>query len=210
MLTNALYNVILKPEDMKNTTPHRLGAHILLHFNGAEEKENTMKKLETLKTTLETVTNETLAAIVNNEDVTTEDLTPAEKLAVLMYAEFEKALRTKEHQLLLDCNYSDSKNVQSGVLLVDYWRLAAHGSMVQIYVKRNSFGICTSASKANREQFAALDDLGFVTKYDKKTGRAKTTQRNGVTYEELVPVVKSVLAVLENTATAKKQEPKTE
>jgi hypothetical protein len=79
--------------------------------------------------------------------------------------------------------------------------------MIQIYVKRNSFGICTSASKANREQFAALEnDLGFVTKYDKKTGRAKTTQRNGVTYEELVPVVKSVLAVLENTATAKKIE----
>ena len=167
-----------------------------------------MKNLETLKTTLETVTNETLAAIIKNEDVATEDLTPTEKLSVLMYAELAKALKTKEHQLLLDCNYPDSKNVQNGVLLVDYYRLAAHGSMIQVYVKRNSFGICTSASKANREQFAALEnDLGFITKYDKKTGRAKTTQRNGVTYEELVPVIKSVLAVLENTATAKKVEP---
>lgn len=169
-----------------------------------------MKKLDTLKTTLETITNEALDAIINNEDVAAEDLTPAERLSVLMYAEFEKALRTKEHQLLLDCNYPDSKNAQNGNMLVDYYRLAAHGSMIQIYVKRNSFGICTSASKANREQFAALEnDLGFVTKYDKKTGRAKTTQRNGVTYEELVPVIKAVLAVLENTATAKKQETET-
>ena len=165
-----------------------------------------MKKFETLKTTLETVSNETLAQIIANEDVKPEELTAAERLSVLMYAELAKALKTKEHQLLLDCNYADSKNAQNGVLLVDYYRLASHGSMIQIYVKRNSFSVCTSASKANREQFAALDDLQFVTKYDKKTGRAKTTQRTGIPYEELVPVVKSVIAVLENTATAKKPE----
>ena len=160
-----------------------------------------MKKLETLKTALETITNEALAAIIANQDINPEDLTPVEKLAVLMYEELAKALKTKEHQLLLDCNYTDSKNAQNGILLVDYYRLATHGSMIQIYVKRNTFNICTSASKANREQFAALEDLKFVTKYDKKTGRAKTTQRNGLTYEELVPVIKSVIAVLENTAT---------
>lgn len=165
-----------------------------------------MKKLDTLKTALETVTDETLAAIINNTDIKPEDLSPAEKLSVLMYEEFAKALKTKEHQLLLDCNYADSKNVQNTVLRVDYYRLAAHGSMIQIYVKRNSFAVCTSASKANREQFAALDDLKFVTKYDAKTGRAKTTQRTGITYEELVPVVKAVIAILGNTATAKKTE----
>lgn len=204
-----LYNDIMKPEDKKKHTCPAVRAHlILLYYIRAAESRLKMKNLETLKTTLETVTNETLAAIIKNEDVATEDLTPTEKLSVLMYAELAKALKTKEHQLLLDCNYPDSKNVQNGVLLVDYYRLAAHGSMIQVYVKRNSFGICTSASKANREQFAALEnDLGFITKYDKKTGRAKTTQRNGVTYEELVPVIKSVLAVLENTATAKKVEP---
>ena len=169
-----------------------------------------MKKLETLKTTLETVSNETLAQIIANEDVKPEELTAAEKLSVLMYAELAKALKTKEHQLLLDCNYADSKNAQNGVLLVDYYRLATHGSMIQIYVKRNSFSVCTSASKANREQFAALDDLQFVTKYDKKTGRAKTTQRNGIAYDDIVSVVKSVIAVLENTATAKKPETENE
>ena len=169
-----------------------------------------MKKLETLKTNLETITAEALAAIINNEDVVADDLTQAEKMSVLMYAELAKALKTKEHQLLLDCNYADSKNVQNGILLVDYYRLAAHGAMIQVYVKRNAFNVCTSASKANREQFAALEDLQFVTKYDKKTGRAKTTQRNGIPYEDLVPVIKAVLAVLENTATAKKPESDTQ
>lgn len=169
--------------------------------------EDKMKKLETLKTAAETVTNETLASIIANEDVDLDTLTAADKLSVLMYAELAKALKTKEHQLLLDCNYADSKNAQNGILLVDYYRLASHGSMVQIYVKRNSFSVCTSASKANREQFAALDDLQFTTKYDKKTGRAKTTQRTNISYDDLVPVVKAVLAVLENTATAKKPEP---
>lgn len=165
-----------------------------------------MKKLETLKTNLEMVTNADLALIIDNDDVVAEDLTPAEKLSVLMYDEIAKALKTKEHQLLLDCNYADSKNVQNGILLVDYYRLAAHGAMIQVYVKRNGFNVCTSASKANREQFAALEKLQFVTKYDKKTGRAKTTQRNGIPYEELVPTIKAVLAVLKNTATAKKTE----
>lgn len=170
-----------------------------------------MKKLETLKKALETVTDETLTAIIDNEDVVVTDLTPAEKLSVLMYDEFAKALKTKEHTLLLDCNYEDSKNVQKGILLVDYYRLAIHGAMIQVYVKKNSFAICTSASKANREQFATLEnDLHFTTKYDKKTGRAKTTQRNGLTYEELVPTIKAVIAVLETTAMAKKNDTKTE
>ena len=93
-----------------------------------------MKKLETLKTNLETVSDETLAQIIANEDVKPEELTAAERLSVLMYAELAKALKTKEHQLLLDCNYADCKNAQNGVLLVDYYRLASHGSMIQIYV----------------------------------------------------------------------------
>lgn len=170
-----------------------------------------MKKLETLRTALETVTDETLAKIIANDDVCPADLTPAEKLSVLMYEEFAKALKTKEHQLLLDCNYADSKNAQNGVLLVDYYRLAIHGAMIQVYVKKSSFAVCTSASKANREQFAALEnDLHFVTKYDKKTGRAKTTQRNGITYDELVPVIKSVIAVLESTATQNTQKAEAE
>ena len=174
-----------------------------LHKNNNKSlrKKDKMKKLDTLKKMLETVDNETLANIIDNSAVDIDALSDFEKLSVLMYAEFEKALRTKEHKLLLDCNYAQSKNAQNDILLVDYYRLAINNAMIQIYVKRNSFAVCTSASKANREQFAQLEnDLHFVTKYDKKTNRAKTTQRNNIQYDELVAVVKSVIAVLENTA----------
>lgn len=163
-----------------------------------------MKKLETLKKELASVTLEKLAEIINNDAVKTDSLTEAEKLSVLMYAELEKALRTKEHKLLLDCNFADSKNVKNDVLLVDYYRLAINNAMIQIYVKKNYFNIYTSASRANREQFAQLEnDLHFTVKYNSKTHRAKTTHRDKVNYDELVTVIKAVIAVLENTATAK-------
>jgi hypothetical protein len=163
-----------------------------------------MKKLETLKKELATVTLEALADIVKNEALDIEALTEKEKLCVLMYRELAKALDTKEHKLLLDCNFADSKNVQNEILLVDYYRLAVNNRMIQIYCKKDYFDICTSASKANREALAELEaELHFVTKYDKKTNRAKTTYRNRIAYDELVDIVKQVIAVLEATATNK-------
>jgi hypothetical protein len=167
-----------------------------------------MKKLETLRKTLETLETETLSAmladIISNDDVDIDSLNDTERLSVLMYAELAKALKTKEHSLLLDCNFADSKNVKNNVLLVDYYRLAINNAMIQIYVKKNYFNVYTSASKANREQFEQLqNDLHFTVKYDKKTQRAKTTYRNNIAYDDLVSVIKSVIAVLENTATNK-------
>lgn len=163
-----------------------------------------MKKFETLKKALENITNDEISVIINNEDVDVETLSDFEKLSVLMYNEIAKSINSKKHTVLLDCNYADSKNVQNCIYAVDYYRIAVANSMIQIYAKRNSFAICTSASKANREQFKTLEnELHFVTKYDKKTNRAKTTQRNNISYDEIVDVIKNVIAVLENTATAK-------
>lgn len=170
-----------------------------------------MKKLDTLKKELATVTLEALADIVKNEDVDFETMTEKEKLCVLMYRELAKALDTKEHKLLLDCNFADSKNVQNEILLVDYYRLAVNNRMIQIYCKKDYFDICTSASKANREALAELEnELHFVTKYDKKTNRAKTTYRNHISYDEIVDIVKQLIAVLESTATNKKTEAEAE
>lgn len=166
-----------------------------------------MKKLDTLRKELESITEAELDNIISNEAVKAKDLSDFEKLSVLMYRELEKALRTKEHKLLLDCNYADSKNVQNQVLLVDYYRLAVNNSMIQIYVRKNSFRICTSASKANREHFKTLEnELLFKTKYDKKTQRAKTTERINISYDDIVAVTKAVIAVLESTAQAKQNE----
>ena len=165
-----------------------------------------MKKYETLKKTLATVSNEEINAIINNSNINADDLSEFEKLSVLMYAELEKALRTKEHKLLLDCNYSQSKFVQQDILKVDYYRLAIANSMIQIYVRQNSFRICTSASKTNREKFAQLEEqLQFKTKYDSKTKRAKTTERINISYDEIVDVTKQVIAILESTATNKNE-----
>ena len=115
-----------------------------------------MKKLDTLKKMLVDIDSQTLADIVQNDDIVIDDLTEFEKLSILMYNEIAKSINSKSHKLLLDCNFADSKNVQNDILLVDYYRLAVNNSMIQIYVKRNSFAICTSASKANREQFKTL------------------------------------------------------
>lgn len=166
-----------------------------------------MKKYETLKKELATVTTEQLQSIIKNDDVIIDSLTDFEKLSVLMFNELEKALRTKEHQLVLDCNYANSKNSD---LKVDYYRLAIANSMIQIYVRHNSFRICTSASKANREKFTELEEqLQFKTKYDSKTKRAKTTERLNISYDDILNVTKQVIAILESTATNKQTEAQT-
>lgn len=170
-----------------------------------------MKKLETLKTAAEKITIADLAAAINCADVETESLTENERFAVVLYTELAKALKTKDAALVLDCNYPQSKNHAAETYLVDYWRLISNNtrnqSMIQVYVHANakrgsvSFHLCTSCAKVNREQFEALeDDLHFTVKRDKKTGRAKTSERKGLGYEELPSVVKAVCAVLANSA----------
>ena len=163
-----------------------------------------MKKLDTLKKALENIENEALANIINNEDVELDALSKNEKLFVLMYEEITKALDCKDYKIVLDCNYANSKN---SVLRVDYFRLAVANCMIQVYcTAKCTFSICTSANKANREKFKTLEDeLHFVTKYDKKTQRAKTTQRNAIAYEDIVNVIKQVIAILKETATEKAQ-----
>ena len=168
-----------------------------------------MKKLETILKTLESISNEALAEIVKNDDIDIEALTDNEKKYILFFAEIAKAVNTKDYAIVLDCNYANSKN---SVLRVDYYRLAVANCMIQVYCNaRNTFSICTSANQANREKFATLEDeLHFTTKYDKKTNRAKTTQRNAIAYDEIVNVLKQVIAVLKETATEKQSKAETE
>lgn len=162
-----------------------------------------MKKLDTLRKELESISNEELANIINNNNVELDSLSAHEKLSVLMYRELSKAINNKKYNLLLDCNYSNSKNE---ILLVDYYRLAVANSMIQVYVRKNSFRICTSASKSNREKFSQLEnELHFITKYDKKTNRAKTTERINISYDDIVNVIKQVIAILEDTTKAENE-----
>ena len=134
------------------------------------------------------------------------------KLSMLVYKELKKALDIKRnnkvvYELVLDCNYEKSKNHNSDKYLVDYYSLLTsdRDRAIQFYVTLNVnkkevyFRLCTSCKKVTRMQFEQLkDDLKFIVKYDKKTNRAKTSQRTHVNFDnnEIVNVVKSVLAVL--------------
>jgi len=174
----------------------------------AQRKKSKMKNVNTLCKSLATVSDDAFAEIIKNKDISIDTLTDNEKLSVLVFAELEKALKTKEYFLTLDCNYAQSKN---NVLKVDYFRLVSNDtknqSMIQFYCRANAkratcnFLLCTSCAKVNREQFIKLqDDLHFEIKYNERTHRAKTSQRSNIDYSEVVSVVKSVCAVLANSA----------
>lgn len=173
------------------------------------------KKLETLVKNFTETTDEVYKEIIDNENVDVSALTAREKFATLVFVELAKALGTKDHKLVLDCNFPASKHLNhkdpgDDEYLVDYYRLVsladANRSLIQFYVSADpnkgncSFNLCTSCARANREAFEALEDeLHFLVKRDPNTGRAKTSWRNNVGYEEIVDVVKAVCAVLANT-----------
>ena len=177
--------------------------------------ETSRKNLETIFAEAKEITNETIANIINNEAIDETSLTEREKVSVLVYAELAKALDTKDRKLVLDCNYAASKfhnhkDESQDQWLVDYYRLVptanVNSTLIQFYVSINftnsavTFKLCTSCSKMNRDQFEALkDELHFTTKWDKEHTRAKTSTRVGVSYDEIVDVVKAVCAVLAST-----------
>ena len=169
-----------------------------------------MKKLETLLKAVDNVDAKTLADIINNNNVDAETLTTKQKLAVLVFDEMQKALTNKKQTLLLDCNFENSKfhnkaDEADNQYLVDYFCLVSNDDvntrLMQFYFSATKdsvfFHICTSCKKVTREQFAQLEDsLQFKVLYNKKTQQAKTSERKRVTYDEVVAVVKDVLAVL--------------
>lgn len=173
------------------------------------------KNLETIFAEAKEITNETIANIIDNEVIDETSLTEREKVSVLVYSELAKALDTKDRKLVLDCNYAASKfhnhkDESQDQWLVDYYRLVptanVNSTLIQFYVSINftksavTFRLCTSCAKMNRDQFEALqDELHFTVKWDKEHTRAKTSTRVGVSYDEIVDVVKAVCAVLAST-----------
>ena len=181
------------------------------------------KKLETLANDFETLTDDILNEIVNCPDVDVTTLSEREKFSCLVFQQMSRALDNKSYRLVLDCNYPQSnmhnksdKQLAKGQAqqwLVDYYRLISREgkqkSLIQIYVAANpkngtcKFRLCTSCAKDNLEQFIALRDELHFEPVGKKNGGAKTTQRNGVDYDDLVNVCKAVTAILSNTEKAK-------
>ena len=161
-----------------------------------------MKNLTNIAKATETITSADIESIINNADVDIETITDNEKYAVMIFAELEKALKTKEYNLVLDCNYSKSKN---DVMKVDYYRLidiSSNTSLIQFYCHCNLkaqtcfFRLATSVAKENRERLKS--ECNFEIKINHKTNKYKHSERRQINYSDVVNVAKSVLSVLSN------------
>lgn len=188
-----------------------------------------MKNLKTLAKEAEKMTYEEFKSFVTLKEaqeffdthVTSENfneqISDRQKFALAIYRELAKALTVKSTDkkksltLELDCNYEKSKFHDSDTYKLDYFELVTsdRDRAIQFYLTCNAkkqtayFRCCTSCKKVSREQFIALEDeLHFIVQYNKKTGRAKTSERKEIDYTEIVEVAKLVLAVLnsENSA----------
>lgn len=182
-----------------------------------------MKKIETLVKEAQKMSYEefmnfiTLAeakeyyeAYLNEENFKNE-ISLNQLFALAIYRELAKSLNVKSKdkketfKLELDANYEKSKMHDSSKYLVDYFSLVTsdRDRAIQMYLTCNAnkntayFRFCTSCKKVTREQFESLEDeLHFEVKRDKKTNRAKTSERKRIAYNEAVEVAKLVLAVL--------------
>ena len=182
-----------------------------------------MKNLKTLAKEAEKMSYEEFLSFVTldsakeffNTHVTAENFTEQinenKRFALAIYRELAKALTVKSVDkkkslvLELDCNYEKSKFHDSDTYKLDYFELVTsdRDRAIQFYLTCNAkkqtayFRFCTSCKKVTREQFVALEnELHFIVQYNKKTGRAKTSERKNIDYTEAVEVAKLVLAVL--------------
>ena len=178
-----------------------------------------MKKIETLVKTLENMVKEENLTTTNeyikshfvldaakeyfDDEIIKAEITPNKILSMLVFDELKKALDKKDKfTLQLDANIEFSKMHLSCKYLVDYYSLldSDNKRAIQFYVTANAkkgdvhFRLCTSCRKTTREQFEALEnELLFNVKRDKKTNRAKTSERKNVAYADIVDVVNTVL-----------------
>ena len=209
VLTNA-YNtfiiIIVKNKKTKSADKDRK----------TEKRENNMKKLETILKAVETVdaietlrnhlTLDEAIEYFESDDIIREEIKRKQLLSMLVFDELKKALDKKDKfTLKLDANIEFSKMHNNCKYLVDYYSLldSDNKRVVQIYVTTTKdnvyFKICTSCRNNVRNTFEDnMESLQFEILRDKKTNRAKTTQRCNVSYDEVVNVVKNVIAVLNN------------
>ena len=171
-----------------------------------------MKNMNTLLKEVETMTEDTLYSVIEDNHVDFDKLTRKEKQSFLALREIGKAIDSKKYKLVFDCDFEtskfhDEKKVADGSaqFLVDYACIVSktdvNTRLLQIYTTSTTnttyFRICTTCKEALRNS-EVFDSIGFTTRYDTKTKRAKTTQRTNIQYDEIVNTIKSVLSILEN------------
>lgn len=171
-----------------------------------------MKNMNTILKNVENMTEDTLYSVIEDTHVNFEELTRKEKQSFLTLCEVKKAIENSKYQLVFDCDFETSKfhdekkqKDGSAQYLVDYACIVSktdvNTRLLQIYTTSTNnttyFRICTTCKEALRNS-DVFDNIGFTTRYDAKTKRAKTTQRTNIQYDEIVNTIKSVLSILEN------------
>ena len=176
-----------------------------------------MKKLETLKKEIAKLEAEkklesVLKEIAKNEAVEMfESFAKRDSLALLQFAELEKALKVKDkYELVLDINYSEYRSTAIVLtqmsLLNNKQKRALH-----LYQHNDTFDICFSTSKATKEKLEAIKE--YIETLYKLNLRDSVLQH--IHFDELVTACKFALIILESsidelTAYAEKQRSKAE
>lgn len=176
-------------------------------------KEEIMKKLETLRKEIETITTEELDNIVACENIDCETLTDKQKLAVLIFNEYAKAINNKTVTCVLDCNYTNSKLHDKEDYKVDYFRITDehNDSLARCYIHINKETVTTdirfSAKKAvlacatSLEKYADFE----IFKY-KETQKVRNVRKQAVNYDDFVATAKLALALLSDSKKVAKTE----
>ena len=172
-----------------------------------------MKQLKTLVKEVESMNDDMLYSVVECEHVSSDTLTKKEKQSFLALNEVRKAVVNSKYDFFFDCDFATSdfhseKKVKAGEAkyLVDYACVTSKADvntrLLQIYAtsigETTYFRICTTCKEALRNA-DVFENIGFKTRYNTKTGRAKTTQRSNISYDDIVATIKNVLSVLEES-----------
>ena len=173
-----------------------------------------MKKLETLKKELANITTDELANIVNCTNVDCETLTDADKIAILVFNEYSKSMKSnKAVSLVLDCNYSNSKLHEKNQYLVDYFRITDEHNdcLARCYIhtrhskKDDTLAVTTdirfSCKKAVLAQTDALEKADFEVFRYKATQKVRNVRKQAVAYDDFVQTMKDALLILSNSKT---------
>lgn len=151
-----------------------------------------MKKYETLKKELQTVTIDELKNIakhnsnLNYDAIMNDDFS---KLCLLFYRELKKAVDSKESSLELNCNYAKRRYKDSDI--IDVYDFAINSNNIQIYMKKRCCAICTTKKSAFAE---ALEnsDLKFIA-------ALKKTHKESIAFDDVCNILKQVIAIVKLT-----------
>ena len=170
-----------------------------------------MKNINTIIKNVEAMTEDTLYSVIEDTHVNFDELTRREKQSFLTLCEVKKAVENSKYSLVFDCDFETSKfhdekkqKDGSAQYLIDYACIVSktdvNTRLLQIYTTSTNtetyFRICTTCKEALRNA-KVFESFGFKTRFDTKTGRAKTTQRTNIAYTDIVSCIKNVLSILE-------------